>query len=352
MVTISATRADFVARRLERLPATLGQVKALRRHPGGNGRFVVIFHDIPWNSGARLNIVKAIEPFVRSGTIELVGEDGAVGEIDPSVLRDFPIAPVRKRVAERLMEDMQVSPPEFCAIVNPGKPFVVCGLEDADLLRGAQHIWGRARSKRYDSPDRAFGFSRIGRFNDVELDRAIAMVRNLHRRMEQHEARAAAVVCTGNLPTMIASELNWGRVSHALVEPASTGVDRLQRYADLMRGTEEQAGEEVAGVRWDAPPMSGDLAGWYLTRMDQLIQDFSRRQADDSSGGRPDERSIGAGGPDPSPPAIGDDDVLQLQVLQEQALERVVREYLRDAAAAQAGWAGRVRRRLPRLLRR
>lgn len=263
---------DVVNAILDAYPARWGQV--VDRFAGSRDQYVIIFEDRPWDVVARENIALGLQALVRSGTVSLIAQDGACGEIDTSPLRSVPVASVREEVARRLLESMRISPGEYVTIMHPGLPILLCGVDDPSLYRASSKVWNSMPLTR----DRVGGLfrsskpRRMRRFLDLEARRAQVMVAALSDRLaasKDEGMTVAALVCTGNLPAHVTDLLGWRGTSCARIAPAGSEGDP-DRYLRLSAGGLDPLEDlmSLVGDAGQAPaPDDGD---WERLRVEEV----------------------------------------------------------------------------------
>jgi hypothetical protein len=241
-------------------------------HQTDNPRFVLVFEDKPWNWGARWAIAQGLSLFVRRGTLQLVCVDGASGIIDTSMLQSYPIREIREDTALKLLQDMKISPGEYCSIVNPDKPFVLCGVEDKTLYEKAGILWKRMQLESDQSGGlfKSKNQRKMDEFIELEEDRANAIVTNLLKQMDAHKVSAAAMVCCGNLPVLVCDFLEYQNISCAKIIPNETASDDKEGYIQLSQGSrsifEELLSKTPSNIE---EPSDGD---WEKLRVGQIYE--------------------------------------------------------------------------------
>lgn len=252
---------------LEVFPKDWGTITEI--HQTDDPRFVLVFEDRPWNWGVRWAIAQGLSLFVRRRTLQLVCQDGAWGYIDTSALRLVPIQEDREKIALTSLQNLKLSPSEYCSVINPDKPFLLCGVEDKVLYERALKLWKsmRLESDRSTGLFRAKNQRRMNKFCELEYDRAIAIVNNLLQRMDTHELTVTGLTCCGNLPVLVCDILEFRNVSYAKIIPKETGVEDRDGYVHLSQGgqfiLEELLSKVPSNLEW---PTDGD---WEKLRISQ-----------------------------------------------------------------------------------
>lgn len=250
---------------LDVYPEAWGTVDEI--HEGEDSRFVLIFEDKPWDLGARWNVAQAVNLFVRKNTLKMICIDGASGYIRTEMLRDYPFEEQRKKVAKSFFEGLKLSPGEYCSVVNPDKPFVLCGVEDKNLYAKAGKIW-KELAPEHDPQGGLFiskNRRKMDRFCRLEFDRALAIRKNILQRMEEHHISATGLICCGNLPSIVGDILKaWG-ISFARITPRMTGDDKTDDYLRTSQGertvVEHLVSKLDRKVCW---PEDGDFEKHYI----------------------------------------------------------------------------------------
>jgi hypothetical protein len=244
---------------LEVFPKDWGTVVNI--HQTDNPHFVLVFEDKPWNWGARWAITQALSLFVRKVSLQLVCQDGAHGYIYTSPLRSYPVAEIREETALKFLQDLKISPGEYCSVINPDKTFFLCGVEDMQLYEKAGKLWKRMHLQS-DQPTGLFQSKdqrKMNQFLELEMERALAIVRNLFQRMDKHNVSAAALVCCGNLPVHVCETLELRNISYAKIIPSEGATDKREDYVRLSQGgrsiLEDLMSKLPGDIEW---PADGD----------------------------------------------------------------------------------------------
>lgn len=95
---------------------------------------IIHIQDAHTSSEAQKNIARIIEHLVREESLNIIGVEGAVGEIDLSRFRSFPLKDARDIVAEEFVEKGIFGGAEYSAI-HSQKEFTLFGAEDEALFR-------------------------------------------------------------------------------------------------------------------------------------------------------------------------------------------------------------------------
>lgn len=244
---------------LEVFPKDWGTVVNI--HQTDNPNFVLVFEDKPWNWKARWAITQALSLFVRKVSLQLVCQDGAHGYIDTSPLRTYPVAEIREETALKFLQDLKISPGEYCSVINPDKTFLLCGAEDMQLYDKAGKLWKRMHLQ-FDQSTELFQSKdqqKVNQFVEFEFDRALAIVTNLLQRMDKHNVSAAALVCCGNLPVHVCENLQLRNISYAKIIPNERDTDKSEDYVHLSQGSrsilENLISKQPGDIEW---PEDGD----------------------------------------------------------------------------------------------
>lgn len=243
-------------------------------HETDDPRFVLVFEDKPWNWSARWAIAQGLSPFVRLHTLQLVCQDAAWGSIDTSALRSHTVKEIREETALKLLQDMRISPGEYCSVVNPDKRFLLCGVEDKALCEKAIKLWKRMQLEpdQYTGLFRSKDQRKMRKFRELEHDRADAIVKNLLKQIDTHKIpAAAALVCCGNLPIHVCDILKFRNISYARIIPNEMALDDKEDYMRLSQGSRTILEDLLSKVTYDAEwPTDGDWEKFYYVQVDDI----------------------------------------------------------------------------------
>ncbi|MBU1863203.1 MAG: hypothetical protein KKH94_06050, partial [Candidatus Omnitrophica bacterium] len=141
--TIALSAPDFVYR--VNVPQEYGRVKERWKGTGprgynkniasNNNRTVIIVQDAHNNFGAQKNIAHLIQSIIPQfdTTHTVIGVEGAIGKIDISRLRNYPISEAREQASEAIMRKGYLTGVEHAAVCSE-ESMNLWGIEDADLF--------------------------------------------------------------------------------------------------------------------------------------------------------------------------------------------------------------------------
>jgi hypothetical protein len=228
---------------IEMLAREYGMVSCA--HEGTDERLIVGLEDDPADARARRRVASVLSGLVNAGLIELVGIEGAFGEVDTSWLAQLPDGDLRHAMCDHMLDDLTLSPAEFCHVFAR-EPFVLLGLEDKDAYREAMRLWSElAPFTEYLDPHRLGWPTRESLQNAPEylresypevieyarvLDRRVdEMLKTLMRAMSDTSAPVAAVIASGTPLDMLCEDAAERGLSYLRVKPAS-GMGDLAQY--------------------------------------------------------------------------------------------------------------------------
>jgi hypothetical protein len=170
--------SDSVQQAIDTLARKYGLVSCA--HEGADTRLLIALEDDPNDAGARRRLSSVLTGLVNGEVVELVGIEGAFGEVDTSWLAQLPDTDLRQAMCEHMMDELTLSPAEFCHVFTR-TPFVLLGLEDKDAFREATRLWSElAPFKDYLD---AYG---IGRPTGEDLANAPAHLRDLYPEVTEY----------------------------------------------------------------------------------------------------------------------------------------------------------------------
>ncbi len=115
------------------IPESCGKVDKVSPAPGSE-KTVVVVKDAHCIYEAQENIADILELLVKDFGVETICAEGAAGDIDLSLYRDFPDRERRDKTTEKFMRKGYFSAIELFGICRePGRPFRMLGAEDAEL---------------------------------------------------------------------------------------------------------------------------------------------------------------------------------------------------------------------------
>jgi hypothetical protein len=121
------------------IPRNLGMTVA--SHQGQN-RLVIYIQDLHCNYEIQSNISRMLDLLARHTGLKLVGVEGAAGTLDMAKLSTFPLASVKKRVADYLLRQGKITGMESYAALGQ-QPVVLEGLEDDVLYQDNRQAIGK-----------------------------------------------------------------------------------------------------------------------------------------------------------------------------------------------------------------
>jgi len=112
------------------IPGAIGSVKS--SYEGQNKRLIVHIQDAHCNYEAQKNISEILAELYREHDVTLISVEGADDYVNVSQFKDFPDPNAVRKVADRYMEQGELTGPEFLSITSD-YPIRLYGAEDIDL---------------------------------------------------------------------------------------------------------------------------------------------------------------------------------------------------------------------------
>lgn len=228
------------------------------RYEGSAEGLIVALEDDPTTVRTRRRLASILGGLVNVGAIELVGVEGAFGDVDTAWLAKFPDDELRLAMCESLLEVLSLSPAEYCHIFAR-TPFYLTGLEDKDVYRESMRLWDEIAPLRENiggfgpsgptigelggaPPELCDLYPEVVDYGRVLARRAETMVFNLQSKMGETGLEAAAIVASAPVLDLMSDSLREQDISYVWIDAGGGDgdlrtcermlLDRVQGDAD------------------------------------------------------------------------------------------------------------------------
>lgn len=225
-------------------------------------RLIIILRDNPANLSERSAIAKALKNFLNTQTVELVGVDGAWGDLDIGLLKTK-IENGKLDEIEELFEEMKLSPVEY-VITLTQKPFILYGVDDETSYKNQAKLWIELTPLRDffnklnpnkikqittsdDIPQNLRHLiPKMNQYTEQEQIRSKKITKNLLDKMSKVGAQISVLVCCGILPDLITENLRQEKISYARIEPSRLNEDKLPIFERNFLEQDKASGDNKA----------------------------------------------------------------------------------------------------------
>lgn len=192
--------------------------------------FIVHIQDAHCNPEAQKNIARIIQYFVEQHDFTLIGVEGASGELETDILRSVKDRGLKRRIAQRFLDEAKITGAEF-AQITAGSEVEVVGIEDEPLYRSNFDYFIKAVDSygAYDQAHQAFA-AFVDQLSERYCNKAVLELNRWWEKFEEGKlglGKYVEFICGAAEKTGIPLEIFRNLTAYVAFEVAQAKIDFL-----------------------------------------------------------------------------------------------------------------------------